>query len=430
MFKQYIKQALAQIKQHRLISVITVIATALSIFLIMLVVMLNQVKVASFSPESNRDRFLHASCMSVGRDKWGDGFMNGPMSIQAADIIYKSIELAEAVTVYSANTKPMPVYSPEIPLLTVDIRETDDAYWKVFDFNFIDGLPYDEAAVESGLPVAVISQSMARNIFKTDESVIGREFHINYIACKVIGVVKDVSTLATNAYAQIWVPYNTISEDFMITDLTRLMGEGSVTILAHNKEDFPLIREEARRKMEEHKIVLNKSGFFIKDFNRPYEQEKARINSTANYEPDLPAARRKQWMVFLILLIIPAVNLSSMTQSRINQRVAEIGVRRAFGCTRIELVWQILMENLFTTLIAGLLGFLLSLLVSWAFAAEIFAQTFNNTLNRPFVDFSILMHYSTFGYALMFCFILNLLSTGIPALHASRINIVNALLGK
>ena len=97
MFKQYIKQALAQIKQHRLISVITVIATALSIFLIMLVVMLNQVKVASFSPESNRDRFLHASCMSVGRDKWGDGFMNGPMSIQAADIIYKSIELAEAV---------------------------------------------------------------------------------------------------------------------------------------------------------------------------------------------------------------------------------------------------------------------------------------------------------------------------------------------
>ena len=35
-----------------------------------------------------------------------------------------------------------------------------------------------------------------------------------------------------------------------------------------------------------------------------------------------------------------------MTQSRLRQRVAEIGVRRAFGSTRIEMVGQIVMENL------------------------------------------------------------------------------------
>ena len=33
MFKQYFIQTLAQIKQHRLISVITIVATALSIFM-------------------------------------------------------------------------------------------------------------------------------------------------------------------------------------------------------------------------------------------------------------------------------------------------------------------------------------------------------------------------------------------------------------
>ena len=58
MIKQYFKQALAQLRQHPLISVISIAGTALSIFLIMLVVMLQQVKVAPFSPESNRDRFL------------------------------------------------------------------------------------------------------------------------------------------------------------------------------------------------------------------------------------------------------------------------------------------------------------------------------------------------------------------------------------
>lgn len=46
MIKQYFKQALAQLRQHPLISVISIAGTALSIFLIMLVVMLQQVKVA------------------------------------------------------------------------------------------------------------------------------------------------------------------------------------------------------------------------------------------------------------------------------------------------------------------------------------------------------------------------------------------------
>ena len=56
MIKQYFKQALAQLRQHPLISVISIAGTALSIFLIMLVVMLQQVKGRSFfsrvKPES------------------------------------------------------------------------------------------------------------------------------------------------------------------------------------------------------------------------------------------------------------------------------------------------------------------------------------------------------------------------------------------
>ena len=79
MIKQYFKQALAQLRQHPLISVISIAGTALSIFLIMLVVMLQQVKVAPFSPESNRNRFLHVHYMSISHKDWGDGTSNGPM---------------------------------------------------------------------------------------------------------------------------------------------------------------------------------------------------------------------------------------------------------------------------------------------------------------------------------------------------------------
>lgn len=59
-----------------------------------------------------------------------------------------------------------------------------------------------------------------------------------------------------------------------------------------------------------------------------------------------------------------------------------------------------------------------------------FAQEFSQTLNPPEVDASILLHASTFGWALLFCFVLNLMSSGFPAWKASRIGIVNALGGR
>ena len=83
MFKQYFQQAWGQLRQQPLISLVNILGTALSIFLIMLVVMMQQVKVAPFAPESNRDRFLHVRCGSITNEEWGEGnSSNGPISVR------------------------------------------------------------------------------------------------------------------------------------------------------------------------------------------------------------------------------------------------------------------------------------------------------------------------------------------------------------
>ena len=161
MIKQYFKQALAQLRQHPLISVISIAGTALSIFLIMLVVMLQQVKVAPFSPESNRDRFLHVHYMSISHKDWGDGTSNGPMSVRTAREIYKSLKTPEAVTIYCSMPVSTPVSLPAMPAIGADVRETDDTFFKVFDFRFVNGKPYDEATFNAGTPVAVITDSIS-----------------------------------------------------------------------------------------------------------------------------------------------------------------------------------------------------------------------------------------------------------------------------
>ena len=61
MFKQYLKQALNMLRENRLISLISILGTALSIAMIMVVILVFQVQLTSFVPEVNRDRIANAS---------------------------------------------------------------------------------------------------------------------------------------------------------------------------------------------------------------------------------------------------------------------------------------------------------------------------------------------------------------------------------
>lgn len=428
MIKQYFMQAWAQLRQQPLISTVSIAGTALAIFLIMLVVMMQQVKVEPFAPESNRDRFLHVKWMSITNKDWGGGTSNGPMSARTARECFQALKTPEAVTVYSAFPASTPVSLPGQSATGVDLLQTDDVFWKVFDFSFIDGKPFDKATFDAGQPVAVITESVARLLFGTTE-VTGSEFLLSHAPYRVAGVVKDVSSLANSAYGQVWVPYTStdITKDTWAEDY---MGMMSCTMLAHSREDFPAIREETERRRQEYNTIIGKDGWELIYRNRPYDQEKNAIAFSANVEPDVDAARRQRIVIFIILLIVPAINLSSMTQSRLRQRVAEIGVRRAFGSTRMELMGQIISENLIVTLLAGVVGLLLSVAFAYLGNELFFAQEFSQTLNPPAVDASILLHASTFGWALLFCFVLNLMSSGIPAWKASRVGIVNALSGR
>ena len=56
MIKQYIKQALRMIGENKLLSVISILGTALAICMIMVIVILYVVNTANFKPEVNRGR--------------------------------------------------------------------------------------------------------------------------------------------------------------------------------------------------------------------------------------------------------------------------------------------------------------------------------------------------------------------------------------
>lgn len=118
-----------------------------------------------------------------------------------------------------------------------------------------------------------------------------------------------------------------------------------------------------------------------------------------------------------------------MTQSRLRRRVSEMGVRRAFGCTRLRMVRDIVTENLIVTLAGGLIGLLSSLIAVWMFADMLFTGSLAKG-GTVAVAPEMLLQWSTFGWALLFCFLLNLLSSGLPAWRAARMNPTDAIGGQ
>lgn len=209
------------------------------------------------------------------------------------------------------------------------------------------------------------------------------------------------------------------------------MGLLSAVILAKDPSDFPAIREEYNRLFAKLGDEAKTDGWEFIPRDRPYTQEVTVNTPWANSTPDMGKVYRTRLIVYLILLIVPAVNLSSMTHSRLQRRREEIGVRRAFGAKRREIVTDIFIENLIITLIAGIIGFALSLVFATIWGGTIFMPSHGcSSLSLTGINLGTLIHWSTLGWAMLFCFFLNLLSAGLPAWQASRTNIVNALSGK
>lgn len=423
MIKQYFMQALSQLRQQPLISLVTVAGTALSILLIMLVVMIQQVQVEPFAPESNRDRMLHVKWQSISNEEWGDGTSNGPWSASALHEVYGGLTTAEAVTIYSVWTAPMPVNLPGQPARSVDARTTDADFWHVFDFAFVDGKPFSEADVRSGLPVAVMTESVARALFGTVQAA-GREFLLAHAPFRVAGVVKDVSTLASTAYSQLWAPYTAMDEEGNTWN-DGLAGMMSCTILAKTRADFPAIREECERLRQRYNDAQPEYGVHYR--GQP-DTQFTHLYRTWAEAPDMQAVVTRYVAVLLILLIVPAINLSGMTHSRMRKRMAEIGVRKAFGATGVELLRQVFVENLLLTILAGLIGLALSYGATFLLNGFLFGTSANAYLaGETTLTAGQLLSPWVFLAAFFFCLLMNLLSSGLPAWRASRMNIVEAI---
>ena len=135
-----------------------------------------------------------------------------------------------------------------------------------------------------------------------------------------------------------------------------------------------------------------------------------------------------RYTLYAILLLVPAINLSSLLHSRMRKRISEIGVRRAFGCTRLRVITDIIWENFLITLVGGIVGVALGITFALTYSGLYEdMETYGSGITP---DIGSVINFGTILIAVGVCFILNLISASLPAWQASRLNPVEAINAK
>lgn len=429
MIRQYFKQAWRLLMENPVLGTISIIGTALAICMIMVIVMSHQVRSSPYPPETNRDRTLYMQY--VGAQLKNDSLepaATGSISIEFAKACLKPLKIPEAVSICSSAFEPVGLIT--IPgqvkkAIHLDKRLTDAEFWQIFDFSFICGKPYTVEDVEAGLKKAVITESVALRLFE-DTEVAGKLFRINHVDYTVSGVVEDVSTLAFFAYAQVWLPY---TSQEIYQSRFNVLGRYQAFILAKSPKDFPAIRREAEQLREQfNDAQTDRIAIYME---QPDTHYKAIHRFATDLPPDMRQIVNQSVITLLLLLLIPAVNLSSMTGSRMEKRLSELGIQRAFGATKSNIFSQTIWGSSLQTLLGGFLGLIFSFISSYAFKEVIYGNRMNaRLLSDISIPWKTLFDPAIFIYALLFCFLLNLLSAFIPAWRVSRAEIAQSILSK
>lgn len=416
MIKQYFIQAIASIRENPLVSFLTILGTALAVAMMMVLVLVYQVRTASFAPVSERHRMLYINIIN-GLNKDGSGFSGGGLGYRIVNECFYPMTTPEALTAFAyAPQKKQAATQGNRQVRECDVRETDAAFWRVFDFRFLNGAPFTQEMFRAARPVAVLSERVAREFFGTTD-VSGQTIRLDFVDYTICGVVGGVSEAVGEAYGEIWIPY-TLNRRIMQQDIVEgIGGDLQICFLAESTAAFDAIREEAHQRVDA--FNAGQKEFFANIWKQPitnvqrmfYFIQGDRMHGTFS----------GMLMLAALFLLLPVFNLLGIMYSQMQKRSPEFGLRKAFGANTRDILGQILAENLIVTLIGSAVGLCLS--VAFFYVAK------DSLLERTDVTLQLrmILKPALFLATLAVCLLINGLSAGLPAWRSARTEVIDSL---
>lgn len=414
MFKNYIKIAWKVMLRHKLFTFISLFGISFTLLILVVITSFIDHTVGKQAPETKQNRILSVTYFRLSTPKGGN--MLGPLvSYYFLDKYVRSLETPERVTI--ANFHKNVITYKDQKKFNFAMKYTDGEFWNVYDFKFIEGRGYSIDDVNRVNPVAVITADVRKKYFD-NQTAVGKYIKMGEKDFRVIGVVDNVSLLRILPYSDIWVPITNSTANIMEPKIMTNEFPGYfAAVLAKSPGDIPNIKTEFQKHLSQVEFT---EGRFNNIWSgaETYGETLSRVFVGGSKEPNLPGLMLILFLLMLLFMILPTINLVNINISRIMERSSEIGVRKAFGASSKTLVGQFIIENITITLLGGIIAIVLSLII---------LSIINNSGIIPHLHLS--MNWRILYKSLLIAVFFGFLSGVYPAYKMSRLRPAEVLRG-
>lgn len=220
---------------------------------------------------------------------------------------------------------------------------TSPEYLVTANFTVENGRFFTDNEIRYRQRFCVLGKTVANDLFgETDP--IGKTIKIRNISFQVLGVMKEKGASGwRNPDDQIFIPYSTA--------MKRVFGEeylSSISIQANNDELLATAETEVTELLrKQHKIPMNKAL----DFH---------VRNQAEFMETLEESSQTFTNMILgiavVSLIVGGIGIMNIMLVSVTERTKEIGLRKAVGAHRRDILVQFLVESTTLALVGGILG--------------------------------------------------------------------------
>jgi len=228
---------------------------------------------------------------------------------------------------------------------------TTPSYLTAHAYKLAEGTSFTSEDVSKHRRVAVIGQEVVQELF-AGASAVGQNMKVNGSNYEVVGVLaKKGSNGTTNEDDVVMAPITTVQ-----ASLTGVVAIDSITVQAKSESSLDAAEGEVTQIIEErHKIKdTTEPGFSVLNQGSLLETS----SSTSSVFTTLLGE------VAAISLLVGGIGVMNIMLVSVTERTREIGIRKAIGARRSDILTQFLAEAVLVSLFGGITGVLVGVIGS------------------------------------------------------------------
>lgn len=298
-----------------------------------------------------------------------------------------------------AQTKKMLVKYESLSTST-SVTGTTEAVMAIRNLALQKGRFFSEDEDRTLQRVAVIGKTVAKNLFESRNPV-GETVRIGKVAFEVVGILGEKGTdlVGNDQDDVIYIPVSTA-----LRRLFNLTYINNIFIQARGSDHIDKAVSEVRDILrEKHRLNAKPDDFTIQSQTEILKTEKETSQTFTNLLSSVAA----------ISLLVGGVGILAIMLISIKERTREIGLRRAVGALKRDLLLQFIVESLTLSLSGGIAGIFLGIVLS---------------LSSSYVTkWPMKLSASVIIVAFLFSAVIGVVFGVYPAMKAARLDPIEAL---